>query len=98
MAYNPSNYIDGEVDFGAPGEDGTAQATLPWGQAAPLGVVNYLVLVGLAPTADHTAEDAWIEGLTGYIADVVPGVSITVGVRAPEGTWGRYAVRVVQSF
>lgn len=81
-----------QVDFGfTPGVEETitsATVAAPWVRADSVIACS----VSLQTTADHSGEDAAIEGLQAYPGNLVPGTSFDVTVYAPEGTWGRYLV------
>lgn len=84
-----------QVDFGfASGQEGDLAVTTV---AASWVVGGMLLFCQIAPdaTADHTAEDATVEGITAYVANVVPGVGFDVVASAPRGSWGRYNFNVM---
>ena len=84
--------ITGTVDFGGPGEDFEATATL---SATPSEWthVHSVLLTDPSPLGDHTYEDTVAEGLVPYVTRFDAAAhEVDVTVRAPEGTWGRYPV------
>jgi len=49
-------------------------------------------IMGLT-SADHTAEDAILEGVQFEINNIVPGTGFDIIGHAPEGTYGKYTVK-----
>lgn len=90
----PKAYVDRYatcvVDFGAAAEDTVAYATVavPWAST----VRPVVCLPHPDGTADHSAEDYVIEGLTAAAVSVNPGVGFTIAAQAPRGTFGRYLI------
>lgn len=78
------------IDFGT-SEDGNASTTVS--AAWITGASALSPSIDAVTTADHDPEDAIAEGITVYCE--APGAgSVVVNAAAPEGTWGRYQVRV----
>ena len=78
------------IDFGTY-EDGNASTTVS--AAWITGASALSPSIDAVTTADHDPEDAIAEGITVYCE--APGAgSVVVNAAAPEGTWGRYQVRV----
>jgi hypothetical protein len=44
-------------------------------------------------TADHTPEDAILEGVRFEIDNIVAGTGFDIIGHAPEGTYGKYSVK-----
>lgn len=84
----------GTVDFGTGIDNDYAEVTI----AATWVTVSHRLFASVrGGTSDHPLadEDAAIEGLLPVITAISAGVSITVGVHAPDGTWGQYTVDVM---
>ena len=86
-----ANTASGTVDFGFMGgtEQGNATVVIPATWVTALSLLSCQIVPH--PT-DHGAEDPMVEGLLAYTGDIIPGVSFSVFVRAPYGTWGRYII------
>jgi hypothetical protein len=58
---------------------------------------NSVILVTFAGTTpDHEEpDDAMVEGLTGYVGDIISGIGFTIFALAPNGTWGNYQATAV---
>lgn len=82
------------VDFGhaSGGEDSitTAIATAPW----VLAGMTLLCTPATTGTVDHPPLDAVVEGIQAVVTGINPGVGFDLAVRAPAGSWGRYAITV----
>lgn len=78
------NVAIAQVDFGLSGYYAETTVTASW--ASP----NIVITPTLPTTPDHDPEDAVLEGLVAGLVAVDPGVSFTIGVHAPTGTWGRF--------
>jgi hypothetical protein len=80
------NSVRVEVDFGTHDTYVEVVVAAPWATGASR------ITASPAPpsTADHDPEDALIEGLVAGVVSVTNGVGFTLGVSAPNGTWGRY--------
>ncbi len=46
-------------------------------------------------TADHDAEDAILEGIRFEINNIVPGTGFDIIGYAPEGTYGKYKIKII---
>ncbi len=92
LANSIAGFAQGTVNFGTVT---TFQSTITL--PAPWVTANSVLVVGFptVATVDHGPEDATVEGLTGYTANIVPGVSLDVVVSAPQGSTGRYIVNVI---
>lgn len=89
------NFAQTLVDFG-PGDQGEttfATVTVP----APWVTANTVLICAPAPTSsvDHSPEDAALEGVAAFAANVVPGVGFDVFATSSSGTWGRYLINAV---
>ena len=75
-------------------EDTTASVVvggLSWVNANTVAIVTFA-----GTTSNHEEpDDAMVEGLTGYIGDIIPGVGFTIFASAPNGTWGTYQVTAI---
>jgi hypothetical protein len=85
------------VDFGAE-EDHFASVTTLTGVISPKPRV-WVDPVDTAALGDHSADEVAAEGVTAYLLDYTTPTygsttSCTIGVSAPNGTWGRYAVYI----
>jgi hypothetical protein len=88
------NFVQATVNFGGPtgGVEETTAVVTVTGQAwvTPSSIILCSVFAGT--TADHDPEDAVVEQLTAYAANIVAGTGFDIYVSAPEGAWGRYLV------
>lgn len=89
------NFLQVEVDFGfSTGNEGDIARTTVTGQVwVTSGSVVLCNPFGGA-TADHSPDDAIIEGLVAYAENLVPGTGFDVVAYAPNGSWGRYLINV----
>jgi hypothetical protein len=89
------NYLQVEVDFGfsAGNEGDIARVTVTGQSWVTAGSVILCNPFGGA-TADHSPDDAIVEGLVAYAENVVAGVGFDVVVYAPQNSWGKYLVNV----
>jgi|GEM_PF-4306370 len=78
--------VAAQVNFGAASDFAEVTVAAAW--ASP--VLSYVCAAALPTTTDHDAEDALLEELQASVIAIAPGVSITLGVHAPNGSWGRY--------
>ena len=91
-----STKVTAIVNFNNPDgpEDTTASVVvggLSWVNQNTVAVVTFA-----GTTSDHQEpDDAMVEGLTGYIGDIVPGVGFTIFASAPNGSWGRYIATAI---
>ena len=92
LATNIAGFAQGTVNFGTVT---TFQATVTL--SAPWVLSTSVLVVGFpsVSTVDHGAEEALVEGLTGYPTNIVPGVSLDVVVSAPNGSQGHFIVNVI---
>lgn len=92
LADLPPLAVSGQVDFGSGVESDYATVALAVNWPATT-VVMAAVRGG---TADHPLadEDALLEQLTAVVV-AQSGTSVTVGVHAPNGTWGKYVVTII---
>lgn len=74
------------VDFGATDET-TATDNIA---AAWVGASTVLVIKPMGDTADHTAEEALVEGISAVATNVVAGVGFDVIAYSPLGSIGQY--------
>jgi len=81
------------VDFGVYQDSVTTTVPAPWITA------NSIILCtpACSATPDHDPEDAFVEGLQCYPANIVPGVSFDIVTYAPNGTWGRYYINAIEA-
>lgn len=83
------------VDFGhaAGGEESlvVAPVSAPWVTGAS---ILSCLMAGVHP-ADHDPEDAALDGVSAFVADVQPGVGFNVVASAVHGTWGRYLFNII---
>ena len=90
-----NNFVQVTVDFGfvSGNEDFNAIATVP---AQWIRVDSRLICLpsGIA-TVHHDAEDYAVEGITAYLANIIPGVSFDIIVSAKNGTFGTYIINVI---
>lgn len=84
------------VDFGFRdgGEDTTAAASVIADWVTADSVITCLPHPD--GTADHSAEDAVLEGLQVYVTYIIPGLGFDLLAAAPNGTWGRYLINCVR--
>lgn len=92
---------------GGAGSTSTAQGTVDFGTgddyasvtvAAAWVTAGHRIMVAVrGGTADHPLddEDVLIEDITATVVGVSASTSITVGVHAPNGTWGQYLVDIL---
>jgi hypothetical protein len=89
------NFVQATVDFGFPagGEDGTTSVAV----SAPWTTAQTVLVCQPAPAGntDHSAEDAAVEGIIAYAANLRPGNGFDLFASAPRGTWGQYLINVV---
>lgn len=86
-------FTQATVDFGGPGEDGTATVNVP---APTVAAASKIVCTPAAiATADHDPEDYAAEGITAYAANIVAGVGFDIIASARTYTWGRYVINAV---
>lgn len=86
------NTAQGTVDFGARSDYAETVISAPWAST------GQRVMVGVrGGTADHALgdEDALLEELHAAVVAVSAGVSVTVGVHAPNTTTGQYVVDIL---
>jgi hypothetical protein len=84
--------VTGEVDFGFPsgGEGDIATVTIPTTGVTALS--NIVCSVLASASLDHDPQDASVEGVVAYAANIIPGVSFDIVATAVNNTWGRYEV------
>lgn len=84
------------VNFNNPDgpEDTTTSVTvggLSWVNQNTVAIVTFA-----GTTANHEdPDDAMVEGLTGYIGNIVPSQGFDIFASAPNGTWGLYQVTAI---
>ncbi len=88
-------FTSATVDFGfaSGGEDGNAQVTVPATWVVSGSIIDCLPVA--VATADHDPEDVVLEDIRAYTGNLVPGVSFDIFASAPNGTWGRYAIKAI---
>ena len=91
---NPTR-VQAQVDFGYP--NGLEGDTISVAVAATWVTANMKIVctVAMEATADHDIEDAMVEGLVAYAANIVAGVGFDIYVVAPQNTWGKYLVNAI---
>lgn len=89
------NFLQVEVDFGfSSGNEGDIARTTVTGQSWVTGSSVILCNPFGGATADHSPDDAIVEGLVAYAENIVVGVGFDVVAYAPQNTWGRYLINV----
>ena len=86
------NAIQVLVDFGINQDSVTTTVSAAWVMSGSVIVCTPAAVA----TADHDAEDAFVEGLQAYPANIVAGVSFDVITYAPAGSWGRYYINCIE--
>ncbi len=89
------NFLQVLVDFGFDaGNEGDIARTTVTGQVWVTGMSVILCNPFGGATADHSPDDAIVEGLVAYAENLVPGVGFDVVAYAPQNSWGKYLINV----